>query len=78
MGLLLWMRERQAYGGHEGAMADLLDRVFPKPRRHELSGPDGGPLAVRRAPPQGSANPDEAAAFEDTMHDIEHAVPVDE
>ena len=80
MGLLLWMREQQAYGGHEGAMGDLLDRVFPKPRRHELSGPDGGPMAVRRAPPQGSPNPDEAAAFEELMDGIGSAggAPEDE
>ena len=65
LGLLLWMREQQAFRGHEGAMADVFDRALPKPRRHEHSGPDGGPMAFR-SPVGGSGVSADAA--EDYYH----------
>lgn len=64
LGLLLWMRQQQAYRGHEGALADVFDRALPKPRRHEHSGPGGGPVALARSP-AGTAGvaADEAAEY---------------
>jgi hypothetical protein len=76
LGLLLWMREQQAYRGNEAALADMFERALPKPRRHEVSGPGGIPLAIRRVPD--SANPAEADAMADVMAAIEAASATDE
>jgi hypothetical protein len=76
LGLLLWMREQQAYRGNEAALADMFERALPKPRRHEVSGPGGTPLAIRRVPD--SANPAEADAMADVMAAVEAASATDQ
>jgi len=64
VGALWWMRVRQAYAGDEGAIADILERSNPKPRRMEVSGPNGGPLRsqISQGPPT-EAEVDSGAAF---------------
>jgi hypothetical protein len=76
LGLLLWMREQQAYRGNEAALADMFERALPKPRRHEVSGPGGTPLALRRVPD--AANPAEVDAMADVMAAVEAASSTDE
>jgi hypothetical protein len=76
LGLLLWMREQQAYRGNEAALADMFERALPKPRRHEVSGPGGTAVAIRRVPD--SPNPLETEAMADVMRAIEDAASPDE
>lgn len=58
--LIVYAVGEKAVRGSEWAMGEILDRLSPKPRRMEVSGPDGGPVrgAISTSPP----STEEAAA----------------
>ncbi len=44
---ILWTLVELADRGDMEAAREILDRIYPKPRRMEVSGPGGGPLRSR-------------------------------
>jgi hypothetical protein len=51
--LIVWGLGEMALRGNQWAMGEILDRLAPKPRRMEVSGPEGGPVRghISAAPP---------------------------
>lgn len=52
LALILWMQQRAALLGQAWALAGILDRVLPKPKRVELTGSGpGGAIPIQPVPP---------------------------
>jgi hypothetical protein len=66
--LLVWGLGEMAVRGNQWALAEILDRIAPKPRRMEVSGPDGGPLRAHlTASAPSSEEAAEARAYYDAL-----------
>ncbi len=66
--LVLWLLDVKVMRGEQWALSEVMDRLWPKPRRMEVSGPEGGPLrsVVSTIPPtEGEAA--EARAYAEAL-----------
>jgi hypothetical protein len=61
--LVLLMLQRMALRGSQWAIQNLIDRWVPKPRRVELTGANGGAVALTAVPPSAAGSQEAADYF---------------